>query len=79
MKFDVIDKKTGKYPDIKKITSEEAWAKKLTYCGTEGFHINEDGNVRLADVCGNYVCCPRNRFKIVLRIVGIEYTYSFMS
>ena len=51
MKFDVIDPKTGKYPDLEHIALTEDWAKGLMYCDMEGFCINEDGNLLLMDEC----------------------------
>lgn len=78
MRFDVIDIKTGKYPDIERIALEEEWAKGLTYCDMEGFHIDEDGTLCLADECGNYAYCPHDRFKIVLEIMSIKYSHSFV-
>ena len=61
--FTVIDTKTGKYPDVEKIALKEDWAKGLIYCDIEGFAILEDGDLILADECGNYVDCPLGRFK----------------
>lgn len=65
MGFDVIDTKTGKYPDWEKIVLNEEWAKGLIYCDIDGIAIQEDGNLILMDDCGNYRYCPSNRFKII--------------
>lgn len=65
MKFEVIDTKTGKYPDLWKIALEEYWAKGLMYCDMEGFAIEEDGTLILLDECGRHAYCPEGRFKIV--------------
>ncbi len=65
MTFNVIDKKTGKYPDVEKIALEEDWAKSLVHCDMEGFSITQDGALLLLDECGNYVFCPEDRFEIV--------------
>jgi hypothetical protein len=64
MKFTVIDKKTGEYPDYKKIAREEEWAKHLIYCDISGFLIDEDGNLYLSDDCDNVACCPADRFEV---------------
>ena len=65
MHFRVIDTKTGKEPDTYKIAKKEEWAKDLIYCDMEGFFIGEEGDLILADECGNYVSCEENRFKII--------------
>lgn len=65
MKFEVIDTKTGKYPDLWKIARKEDWAKSLCYCDMEGFAIEEDGTLILLDECGRHGYCPEGRFKIV--------------
>lgn len=78
IRFDVIDLKTGKYPDIEKIALSEEWAKHLIYCDMEGFHIDEDGTLCLADECGNYAYCPHDRFEIVVEIKDMKTDYSFV-
>lgn len=65
MTFKVIDKMTGKYPDVEKIALEEDWAKSLVHCDMEGFSITQFGALLLLDECGNYVFCPEDRFEIV--------------
>lgn len=64
MTFNVIDPKTGEYPDLEHIAKTEEWAQSLVPCDMDGFCINEDGNLLLMDECGNYVCCPPDRFLI---------------
>lgn len=63
--FDVVDTKTGLYPDLEEIALKEDWAKHLMYCDMEGFAIEEDGALLLLDDCGRQACCPAGRFKIV--------------
>lgn len=65
MIFEVIDLKTGKEPDLKEIVLNEDWAKELVWCDMEGFYIGQDGQLILADECGNFAYCPSDRFKIV--------------
>ena len=65
--FDVIDTKTGEYPDLWKIALKEDWANGLMYCDMEGFAIEEDGTLLLLDECGKHAYCPEGRFKIVPR------------
>lgn len=65
MKFKVIDKTTGKEPDLRAIALNEEWAQWLVYCDIEGFFIGEDGSLILADECGHHVYCPDDRFEIV--------------
>lgn len=64
MTFDVIDTKTGEYPDLERIARTEEWAKNLIPCDVDGFCINEDGNLILMDECGNYTYCLPDRFKV---------------
>ena len=64
MTFDVIDQKTGEYPDLEHIARTEEWAQRLNPCDTEGFCITEDGNLILMDECGNYAFCPDGRFQV---------------
>lgn len=68
IKFDVIDKKTGGYPDCEKIALSEEWAKGLVYCDIDGFYIGEDGALVLLDECGNYAYPPTDRFMIRIEI-----------
>jgi len=63
--FKVIDKKTGKYPDVEKIALKEEWAQRLVYCDINGFYIGEGGELALADECGNIAHCPPDRFDVV--------------
>lgn len=65
--FDVIDTKTGEYPDLWVIALKEDWASGLMYCDMEGFAIEEDGTLLLLDECGKQAYCPEGRFKIVPR------------
>jgi len=65
--FDVIDTKTGEYPDLWEIALKEDWADGLMYCDMEGFAIEEDGTLLLLDECGKHAYCPEGRFKIVPR------------
>lgn len=64
MTFNVIDLKTGEYPDLEHIARTEEWAQNLIPCDMEGFCIDEDGNLLLMDECGNYVFCPDGRFRV---------------
>ena len=66
--FDVIDAKTGEYPDLEKIALTEEWAQGLVYCDMDGFAVREDGSLILLDECGNCVSCPAERFEI--RLLG---------
>ena len=68
--FDVIDTKTGEYPDLEKIALTEEWAQGLVYCDMDGFAVREDGSLILLDECGNCVSCPPGRFEIRLQDGG---------
>ena len=64
LEFDVVDTKTGQYPDWEHIARTEDWADGLAYCDIDGIAILEDGSLILLDECGNCVPCPRDRFEI---------------
>lgn len=64
LEFDVVDTKTGKYPDWERIARKESWAKGLVYCDIDGIAIREDGSLILLDECGNCASCPPDRFEI---------------
>ena len=68
LEFTVIDKATGKYPDLKQVAPKEEWAQNLIYCDMEGFCISEDGDLLLMDECGNIAYCPPGRFRVVKRM-----------
>lgn len=72
--FDVVDTKTGEYPDLERIALTEDWAKHLMYCDMEGFAIEEDGTLLLLDECGRQACCPEGRFEIRRPPEGEEKT-----
>jgi len=63
--FHVIDKTTGKEPDLERIVLDEEWASDLIYCDMEGFALLEDGNLILLDECGNWAYCPYDRFEVI--------------
>jgi len=68
--FTVIDKETGKAPDMEKIALTEDWADGLIYCDMEGFAIQDDGGLMLLDECGNLRYCPEGRFSVMLNLEG---------
>jgi hypothetical protein len=63
MTFTVIDTATGREPDLEKILMED-WARTLVYSDMDGFVIEDEGALLLADECGNYVIPPPGRFKV---------------
>ena len=63
--FTVIDLQTGKEADEREIALHEEWAKGLMYCDMEGFARLHDGSLILTDECGNYRCCPLDRFRVI--------------
>lgn len=67
MEFEIIDLTTGRYPDMEQIARNEEWAKGLIYSDMEGFFIGENGQLILADECGNFAFCPHDRFKVISR------------
>ena len=62
--FTVIDKHTGKYPNVYSIARRCKWAKRLIYCDIDQFVIGEDGRLMLIDDCGNVAYCPPERFEV---------------
>ena len=65
MQFDIIDTKTGWYPDVEKIALSEDWAKGLIYCYIDCFALQGDGTLILIDDCGNIAYPPAGRFEVV--------------
>lgn len=65
MQFDIIDTKTGWYPDVEKIALSEDWAKGLIYCDIDCFAMQGDGTLILIDDCGNIAYPPTGRFEVV--------------
>ena len=65
LKFRVIDKQTGKEPDLQEIALKEEWAKRLMYCDMEGFALQYDGALILCDECGAFAYCPEGRFEVI--------------
>ena len=65
--FRVLDPKTGSEPifDGNHIFKEK-WFKEsnLIYCDIDQFYIGEDGQLVLADDCGNMAYVPPGRFTI---------------
>ena len=62
--YTVIDKQTGKEPDLSEITLSEKWAQGLVYCDMEGFLLDEYGDLSLCDECGSFAYCPPDRFEV---------------
>lgn len=68
--FVVIDRETGKEADLEAIARNEDWAHTLMYCDMEGFFIRQDGQLILADQCGNFAYCDRERFQVIFEEEG---------
>ena len=67
--FTVIDKTTGKAPELEQIVlaaqkAKEEWAKGLVHCDIVGFGVLEDDTLIVCDDCGNYAFPPAHRFEI---------------
>lgn len=69
IEFSVKYKETGIPVNIDDIAEEE-WAKNLIQCDMEGVFIGEDGQLILADECGNFVYVPREGKYIITVFVG---------
>ena len=63
--FRVINKRTGKEPDLCQLARRCKWAKHLVYCDMEGFAVEEDGTLILLDECGNVAYPPNGMFEII--------------
>ena len=63
--FTVIDKVTGKYPDLTEIAKTKAWAKGVLPYDMDEFAVREDGSLVLLDKYGNYVVCPDDLFEVL--------------
>ena len=71
MKFHVIDKVTGKEPDIEKIVKEEGLWEDLMSFDIEDFFISSDGKTLiLADECGNWDYVDTDRFQVVWEVTN---------
>ena len=66
--FNVVDQKTGKYPDCGNIALTEPWARNLIYSDIEGFAVGEEGNLIMTDECGNFAYVPDGRFEVVFDV-----------
>lgn len=77
MCFEIIDLKTGKYPDTYEIALREDWAKSLCYCDIDGFYYGEDGTLMLVDECLSAVYCPHDRFQLTFKFPNGEHTFVY--
>lgn len=65
--FDIIDLKTGQIALAEVFARHEIWASTLIPMDLEGFAITQHGDLILLDECGNYVFCPPDRFKVIMK------------
>ena len=63
--FHVVNKRTGKRPNLWLTARRCKWAQHLCYCDMEGFAIQEDGTLILTDECGNAAYPPHGKYKVV--------------
>ena len=63
IKFQVIDRKTGKPADKNLIAATEDWAKFYPRFDTH-FVLSEDGVLEIKDTYGNCARCPEWRFDV---------------
>ena len=68
MTFKVIDTKTGKEPTDRVLTNI-ACKGGLMEMDIDGFYIGEDGDLVLADDCGNVTWVDRDRFKVAIDVL----------
>lgn len=71
IEFSVKYKESGLPVNIEEMAEEE-WAKNLIYCDMEGLFIGEDGQLILADECGNFGYVPREGKYLVTFFVGTD-------
>ena len=64
MTFKVIDKTTGKEP-MDRAISDIARESGLMEMDIDGFYVGEDGQIALADECGNMAYVDMERFEVV--------------
>ena len=62
--FRVIEIASGKEPDFVQICRED-WANNLMAMDLEGWMLDEDGELCLADECGNFASAPIGRFRVI--------------
>lgn len=71
MEFTVKYKETGRPVNLEEIAEEE-WAKNLIQCDLEGFLIGEDGQLILADECGNFTYVPKEEKYLITLFAGTD-------
>lgn len=71
IEFSVKYKETGLHVNIDEMAEEE-WAKYLIKCDMEGLFIGEDGQLILADECGNFAYVPREEKYVITIFVGTD-------
>lgn len=67
MYFDVVDKKTGEYPDLEEISKTESWAKSFCYDDFDLFAVTELGELIITDDRGRITYVPPGRFEFVFK------------
>lgn len=72
MKIEVIDLRTGEYPDVEDILTDE-WVKHRNYDIGRGFYIDEDGVVIVKDKCRNTVYCKNKNLLVRLIIKRTDF------
>jgi len=60
MIFQIIDRRTGKEP-TNRVINNIAKKGNLITCDIEGFFVSEEGQIILADECGNFTYVDPNR------------------
>lgn len=65
MKLLIVDPKTNSYPEVEDMQSE-SWYPFDTRLRLDGFLLDEEGNLALADRCGNHAYPPQDRFKVAI-------------
>lgn len=71
IEFSVKYKETGLPVNVEEMAEEE-WAKDLIQCDMEGLFIGADGQLILADECGNFAYVPREEKYVITIFVGTD-------
>ena len=73
MEFAIKYKETGLPVNIEEIleNEEQEWTNNL-YSNIDGFYLGSDGQLILADECGNYAYVPREEKFIITVFIGTE-------
>ena len=69
--FTVRYKKDRKEVDLNKMLKQR-WTENLIPCDIDGFYLGADGQLILADECGNFAYVPQNGEILITMLIGTD-------